>query len=105
MLPFGRRPGESPLHQCCVEAQGTLIGIMSNHNREVDEIDYILRDALRSNRDAAPNAERMFAVLRARVVAERWPAPTVWSLAAPSWASSYMSASYWYLAPMIRVVR
>ncbi len=78
---------------------------MSNHNREVDEIDYILRDALRSNRDAVPNAEHMFAVLRARVVAERWPTRIVWSLSTPSWTSSYMSASYWYLAPMIRVMR
>jgi hypothetical protein len=82
-----------------------LIGVMSNHNREVDDIDYILRDALRSNRDAVPNAERIFVALRARVLAERWPAHTVWSLSAPSWTSCHMSASYWYLAPLARGLR
>jgi hypothetical protein len=78
---------------------------MSNQYREVDEIDYILRDALRSNRDAAPNAERLFAALRARVVAEHRPARTVWTISAPNWAGSYMSVSYWYLAPLTRVMR
>ena len=82
-----------------------LIGVMSNHNREVDEIDYILRDALRSNRDAAPNVERILAGLRAQVVAERWPARTVWLLSTPSWTSWQMSGSYWYLAPLARGMR
>jgi hypothetical protein len=82
-----------------------LIGVMSNHNREVDEIDYILRDALRSNRDAAPNTERILAALRARITAERWPLRTVWSSSTPTWTSWHMSASYWYLAPLARGMR
>src|SRR5262249_46079657 len=92
-------------HQCCVEAQGMLIGVMSNHNREVDEIDYLLRDALRSNRDAVRNVERILAALRAQVVGERWPAHTVWSLSTQGWTSWHMSGSYWYLAPLARGIR
>jgi hypothetical protein len=82
-----------------------LIGIMSNQNHEVDELDYILRDALRIDRSAASNAKYIFAALHARIVAERWPARTVLSSPTPSWSGCHMPASYWYLAPLIRVVR
>jgi len=78
---------------------------MSDHEREIDEVDYLLRDALRISQDAAPNADRIFAALRARVVADRRPAHAAWSQSTPSWTSSYMSVSYWYLAPLIRVMR
>ena len=78
---------------------------MSNHNREADDLDYILRDVLRSKRDVAPNAEVIFAALRARIVAERWPAHTVLPSPTPSWSGCHTPASYWYLAPLIRVVR
>ena len=105
MLPFGRRPERRSLQQCCVEAQGVLIDVMSDHEREIDEVDFLLRDALRISQDAAPNADRIFAALRARVVAEYRPRQTAWSQATPSWTSPYMSASYWYLAPLIRVMR
>ena len=74
---------------------------MSNHKHQADEIDYILRDALRSNRDAALNADRGFAALRARITAERWPTRIAWSSCSPSWSGSYMPASYWYLAPLM----
>jgi hypothetical protein len=78
---------------------------MSNHNREVDDLDFLLRDALRGNKDAAPDAARVFAALRARVVAERQPMRTPWLLVTPTWTSSHMTASYWYLMPLARGLR
>ena len=76
---------------------------MSNHICEVDDLDFILRDALRSNKDSVPDPARVFAPLRARVVADLWPTPIRWLLPTPVW-TSYHSASYWYLAPLSRLI-
>jgi hypothetical protein len=82
-----------------------LFDTMSDHNREVDDLDYLLRDALSSSRDAAPDPARVLAGLRARIRLERQPAPMLWSRMAPAWASPGMSASYWYFMPLLRVLR
>jgi hypothetical protein len=90
---------------CCAEAQGMLIDIMSDRCREADDLDFILRDALRRNKDSAPDTARVFAALCAQVAAERRPAYTPWLPATPAWTSPHLLASYWYLAPISRVIR
>lgn len=85
--------------------QGVLIDVMSHHTREDDDLDCVLRDALRSSGAMAPDPERVFELLRARLAQERQPTRSPWSLAAPGWTSCYMSASYWYLAPLTRGLR
>ena len=79
--------------------------VMSDHYREVDDLDYLLRDALSSSRDAAPDPARVLARLRARIRLEYQPALMPWSRLTPAWASPNMSASYWYLMPLLKVLR
>jgi hypothetical protein len=88
-----------------VETQGALIDVRSNQYREDDDLDCILRDALRRNEAAAPDQARVLGLLRARLAHDGNRARVPWSLAAPGWTSSYMSASYWYLAPLTRFAR
>jgi hypothetical protein len=82
-----------------------LIDIMPDHNREVDDLDYLLRDALWSSDDAAPDPVRMLAGLRARIWLERQRALMPAFPTAPAWASPNMLASYWYFMPLLRVLR
>ena len=82
-----------------------LFDIMSDHNREVDDLDYLLRDALWSSRGAAPDPARVLAALRARIKLEHQHKLMAWSRAAPAWVSPSMSASYWYFMPLLRVLR
>ncbi len=93
------------ISQRSVGAQGSLIDAMSNHYREYDDLDCILRDALRSNEAVALNSERSFVALRDRLAGKDRPAYRPWSLASPGWTSSYMSASYWYFTPLTRGMR
>jgi len=46
-------------------AQGMLFDIMPVHNREIDGLEYLLRDALWSSKTARLNVARMFATLYA----------------------------------------
>jgi hypothetical protein len=82
-----------------------LFDIMSDHDREVDDLDYLLRDALWSSRDAAPDPARVLAALRARIRLEHQTTLMPRSRMAPAWASPGMSASYWYFMPLLRVLR
>lgn len=77
----------------------------SDHIREADDLDYLLRDALWSSRDSAPDPARVLASLHTRIRAERRPTRVSWLLVMPSWSSSQMAASYWYLEPLARVLR
>jgi hypothetical protein len=79
--------------------------IMSDHNREVDDLDYLLRDALWSSHDAAPDPARVLAALRTRIGLEHQPTLMPWSRMAPAWASPSMSASCWYFMPLLRILR
>jgi hypothetical protein len=81
-----------------------LFDIMSEHNREVDDLDYLLRDALWSSSDTAPEPARVLAALRTRIVTERRPALVAWPRIGPT-GNSAMSASYWYYMPLLRVLR
>ena len=78
--------------------------MMADHNREVDDLDYLLCDALWSNHDAAPDPARVLASLRTRINQERQPALTSWSPVA-SGPCAHMSASYWYFMPLLRAIR
>jgi len=78
---------------------------MADRTREVDDLDYLLRDALRSDNSVDPGKERVFFKLRARIRAERRGACRSQLIAAPIYAGSSLSASYWYLAPLTRVMR
>jgi hypothetical protein len=80
---------------------------MPNHNREVDDLDIILHDALWSDQNSAPDPACVFAELRARVVPEDMPARALasWLRATPAWSSPSMSATYWYLVPLSRGIR
>jgi hypothetical protein len=42
-----------------------LFDIMPVHNREIDDLEYLLCDALWSSKTARPNVARMFATLHA----------------------------------------
>jgi hypothetical protein len=98
-------PLEMKIFQNLVKTQGTLIDVMSNQYREDDDLDCILRDALRRHEAVAPEPGVSFAVLRCRLADERGSHSRPWSLVSPGWTSSYMSASYWYLAPLTRFAR
>ncbi len=74
---------------------------MPNHYRQVDDLDIILRDALRSDDDAPANPGRVVLLLRERAAARGTPARLPWSLAAPGWTSAHTLAWYWYLGPLI----
>ena len=106
MLPFGRRQERDLHNSCCVEAQDSLIDVMSDQNREIDELDYLFRDVLRSAQASAPDSARTNAALRARIAAVsqsmRWVS---WRLCVPIEPVSYRSASYWYLTPPMRIMR
>jgi hypothetical protein len=39
-----------------VQAQGMLFDIMPDHKREIDDLNYLLRDALWSSQNSAPEA-------------------------------------------------
>jgi hypothetical protein len=99
-LPLGMK-----ILQNLVKTQGTLIDVMSNQYREDDDLDCILRDALRRHEAMAPEPGASFAVLRCRLADERSFRSRPWSLVSPGWTSSHMSASYWYLAPLTRFAR
>jgi hypothetical protein len=78
---------------------------MADRTREVDDLDYLLRDALWSDDSGEPIKERVFFKLRARIQAERRGAHRPKLIAAPIYAGPSLSASYWYLAPLTRVMR
>jgi len=97
--------GIRPLQDGCVEAQGALIDVTSNHNREVDDLDCMLRDALRCTDDPAPDSARVFAAVRARVSADAPGARRSWSIGTPAEAYAPLSAAYWYVVPLARMMR
>jgi len=72
-------------------------------DREVDDLDYLIRDALWSSYNIAPPPERALVALRARIENERQPARK--SCVTPAGVSTATSASYWYLMPLLRVLR
>jgi hypothetical protein len=56
---------------CRVQTQGMLFDIMPVHNREIDGLEYLLRDALWSSQNSAPDVARVFAALCTLIVAEQ----------------------------------
>jgi hypothetical protein len=56
--------------RCRVQTQGLLFDIMPDHNRQVDDLDCMLHDAMWSSQDSAPDPARLFAALHTRIVAE-----------------------------------
>ncbi len=82
-----------------------MIDVKSNQNREVDDLDYMLRDALRCTNDPVPDSACVFAALRARIAAERRRVRRSWSFAMPAGAHAPMSAAYWYVVPLARMMR
>ncbi|MBK9945312.1 MAG: hypothetical protein IPP13_27295 [Kouleothrix sp.] len=77
---------------------------MSNHNREVDDLDYMLRDALRCTNDMAHDPVRVFAVLRGRIDAGYRVRRGAWAHALPIGSHAYLSPAYWYVVPLARVM-
>jgi hypothetical protein len=65
-----------------------LFDIMPDLTREVDDLDYLLRGALWSSHNSAPDPARVFAALRTRIVAEQRPVRASWLLAKPAWSTS-----------------
>lgn len=82
--------------------QGMLIDAMNNHSRDDDDLDCILRDALRSSGAAAPEPKRVLASICERLAGERCPAhrPII-----PDWPSSSVWAAGLYLQPLTRALR
>lgn len=105
MLPFVNRWTKTS-STWLYQAQGTLIDMLSDQEREVNDLDYVLRDALRCPNDRAPNPERVFARVCVQItskhnqVQRQW-----WSLARPIGDYAYLSTSYWYLSPLSRIAR
>lgn len=105
MLPFANRWTKTS-STWLYQAQGTLIDMLSDQEREVNDLDYVLRDALRCPNDRAPNPERVFARVCVQItskhnqVQRQW-----WSLARPIGDYAYLSTSYWYLSPLSRIAR
>ena len=87
------------------ESLDALIEGMPKRNREFDDLDYLLRDALRRDDAVAPEPRRGFGVLRKRLLGERQPIRLPWSLAMPDWPNPSTSVSYWYFEPLSRVLR
>lgn len=84
--------------------QNRLIEELADHNRD-DDIDCVLRDALRHDSLVAPPPGRGFGALRNRLLVERQPVRLSRLLAAPDWPRPYMPFSYWYLEPLVRIMR
>ena len=78
--------------------------MMSHQDREVDDLDYMLRDALRRTNDPVPNPQRVLAQVFLRISAGRQAKWRGRSVATPLGDHAYLTTSYWYLAPLARMV-
>jgi hypothetical protein len=80
-----------------------LIPMLSDHSREADDLDYLLRDALWSSSNVAPDSARAWVALRTRIESQRQLGckPHVIQLSVRDAAS----ASCWYFMPLLRILR
>jgi hypothetical protein len=80
-----------------------LIHTTPDISSEVDDLDYLLRDALWSSHDSAPEPARVLAALRARIAGAQRPADVYQAKRVTRYSPPYETTAFLYLMPLMRM--